>query len=380
MRPPQHPARGNPEVVGEAAAGALEHRQGFGLASVPVQRPHQHPPGQRLVEGVRRHQGEQFVDRLRVLPEAQLPFDLPPYDGDPALGEPQPLQLGERPRQTGQGLPVEQLQRLGAEADRFERLARPPGLPDAGDQLPHVCHVHVDRAGDQLVATEPALDDRVRTTLVVQGLAQPVDVHRHHVRDRRLHPPYVVQQLLLTEGPSRAERQGRQDGLLAQMPQVEEAPVPPRPHRPEQGDPHLRRRFRRSHGDSEGGRSRRPGAGATARDDQTAVEGVDDRGGPVTQTELHQDPREVLGHGVLGDGELGGDLVVPQAAADRGEHLALLMTELGRGGAEERGGAWSVGGEGRRHRCSPGSGGVGLAGAVDKVLGRAGQGIRNDPE
>lgn len=153
------------------------------------------------------------------------------------------------------------------------------------------------------------------------------------------------------------------------MPQVEEAPVPPRPHRPEQGDPHLRRRFRRSHGDSEGGRSRRPGAGATARDDQTAVEGVDDRGGPVTQTELHQDPREVLGHGVLGDGELGGDLVVPQAAADRGEHLTLLMTELGRGGAEERGGAWSVGGEGRRHRCSPGSGGVGLAGAVDKVFG-----------
>lgn len=96
---------------------------------------------------------------------------------------------------------------------------------------------------------------------------------------------------------------------------------------------------------------------------------MDDRGGPVTQTELHQDPREVLGHGVLGDGELGGDLVVPQAAADRGEHLTLLMAELGRGGAEERGGAWSVGGEGRRHHCSPGSGGVGLAGAVDKVFG-----------
>ncbi|XXZ53107.1 hypothetical protein AAGT00_29190 [Streptomyces cavourensis] len=104
---------------------------------------------------------------------------------------------------------------------------------------------------------------------------------------------------------------------------------------------------------------------------------MDDGGGPVPQAELDQHPREMPGHGLLGEGEGGGDLVVPQPAADRGEHLALMVGEGGGqavgGGGEggDRGtvdgvGGGAVGGDGRRHRCSPDSGRVGLAGAVEK--------------
>ncbi|GAA0353202.1 hypothetical protein GCM10010319_32970 [Streptomyces blastmyceticus] len=70
------------------------------------------------------------------------------------------------------------------------------------------------------------------------------------------------------------------------------------------------------------------------------------------------------GHGVLGDGEDGGDLVVPEAAADRVEHLALLVPE--------RGGGRLAGGCGDRHRGSPGFGPLPAAHALDAGPG-AGQ-------
>ncbi|WP_254813307.1 hypothetical protein [Streptomyces cavourensis] len=96
---------------------------------------------------------------------------------------------------------------------------------------------------------------------------------------------------------------------------------------------------------------------------------MDDGGDPVPQAELHQNPREMPGHGLLGEGEGGGDLVVPQPAADRGEHLAFMVGEgvgVGDRGTVDGDGGGAVGGDGRRHRCSPDSGRVGLAGAVEK--------------
>ncbi|MGW6785643.1 hypothetical protein [Streptomyces sp. NPDC054987] len=50
-------------------------------------------------------------------------------------------------------------------------------------------------------------------------------------------------------------------------------------------------------------------------------------GGAVAQAELGEDPREVSGHGVLREGQGCGDLVVPQPAADRGQHPAFEVPE-----------------------------------------------------
>lgn len=105
------------------------------------------------------------------------------------------------------------------------------------------------------------------------------------------------------------------------MPRIQGPSAQPYLQRPEHGDLHPRPARRPHH------RARRLRTGTATGHDQAAVEGVDDGGGPVAQPELHEDPSQVPGHDVLGDGESGGDLVVPQTAADRVEHLALLPSQ-----------------------------------------------------
>jgi hypothetical protein len=97
------------------------------------------------------------------------------------------------------------------------------------------------------------------------------------------------------------------------------------------------------------------------RYDQARLIGDDDRLGPVAQTQFGKDAADVGLHGLAGDGEPGGNLLVGQPGGQQAQDLGLAARELGEGGRERGVRARAQAGELADQATGDGGGQEGLA-------------------
>ncbi len=199
------------ELVGQQAAGVGVDREGLGLASAAVQRQHQQL-AQPLPQGVRRGQGGELGDRLRVAALLQVHVHPGFEELQAPLLQPHPLRLRVRARHPGQRLAVPQGQGPAQEVPGVAQVAGVPGLLRLRRQVLDDGQVEgaLGQAADRVAA---GLADQ---DAGVQHLAEPGGVRaqgRQCLRGGFL-APQGVDQLGGGGRAALAQQQGRQEGAL----------------------------------------------------------------------------------------------------------------------------------------------------------------------
>ena len=208
----QRRGRVHAELVGQRPAAALVRGERVGLASRRVER-HHLPGGQRLAQGVARHQLAEPVDVLAAAVQPQVRVGERLGGGHPQLVEPVGLGVDDRDvRDVGdarvRALPLPPRQRRLQEDGGV-------GVGAAGEGAAAVVHLGDERVGvhrDQLPVDDvaaAALRDRV----AAQHLAQPRHERVHGVRARPAAPHVLDEPLGRDRHAARDEDPGQHRAL-----------------------------------------------------------------------------------------------------------------------------------------------------------------------
>lgn len=227
------------ELVGEQAARVGVHGEGLGLPPAAVERQHQQL-AQPLPEGVRRGQGGELGDRLRVTALLQVHVEAGFEQLQAPFLQAGALRFRVRTRHARQRLPVPPAQRL------VQQIA-------GGVQIPGVLRLlgvggGLLGLGEVEGALAPGQPDRVAAGLAdqdagVQGLAEPGGVRADGGQrlGGRLLAPQGVDQLAGRGGPALPQQQRGQQGALLRGPRGQGILAAPGAHRAEHAEAQRRR-------------------------------------------------------------------------------------------------------------------------------------------
>lgn len=232
-------ARVHAEFVGEEAARVGVHGERLGLPPAAVQGEHQQF-AQPLAQGVRRGQGGEFGDGLRVAALLQVHVEAGFEELEAPLLQAGALCLRVRPGHARQRLPVPQAQRPVQQVAGGAQVSGVLGLLGVGGEF-----LGLGEVEGAIAAGQP---DRVTAGLAdqdagVQGLAEPGGVRPYGGQrlGRRLLTPQGVDQLAGRGRPALPQQQRGQQGALLRGPRGQGILAAPGAHRAEHAEAQRRR-------------------------------------------------------------------------------------------------------------------------------------------
>lgn len=151
----------DPELVAQAFSYVLIDAQRLRLTFAAVQGAHAQRR-QRLVARFGRGQAGEFVQRVGEPGQKNQAFEPLQPDRAPALQQPLPLGVGERARQPGQRLAVEQGERGRQPVHRGGRISAGLRVLSAVDLLGEVRHIEPDLVDGEAVPARFPADHRLR--------------------------------------------------------------------------------------------------------------------------------------------------------------------------------------------------------------------------